>query len=459
MARAISTALVPWSPAGATRALFPGLAARVRDALGRLRGAAAAGPPLLPAPALLMDPLAAESDDAAAALKAERVLAAYIAADEVGRGAFFEALLGHGPDRQALRRAALDFARDPSDAQLSRLQTLADPPRQGILRRLNAAPGGTAALVAMRADLLCRLKGRPDLGLVDADFQHVFGSWFNRGFLDLRRITWATSATVLERLIRYEAVHAIQGWDDLRRRLDPPDRRCFAFFHPALADEPLIFVEVALARGMPDAIGPILAEDRVSLVAKDATTAVFYSISNCQKGLRGVAFGNLLIKQAVLELKAELPGLKQFCTLSPVPGFLRWLRRELDTDSRAGRPDPLGAGLRASLASLVGEEPPSAEVLPSLADPLAHAAARFLAACPSKDGRPADPVARFHLGNGARLERINTGADLSSRGLTRAAGVMVNYLYEPGEIERNRDAFIRSGTVTVSRRVRALFER
>lgn len=456
MARAIGTALVLWSHASTTRSLFPGLVSHFRNVMGRLRGASGADP-ALPAPALLVDPLAAEADDVVAAVKAGRVLDAYATADEAGRGAFFEALLSHGPDRQALRRAALDFARDPSDAQLSRLQTLADPPRQAILRRLNGAPGGTAALVAMRADLLRRLKDRPEQGLVDADFQHVFASWFNRGFLELRRITWATPATVLERLIRYEAVHAIQGWDDLRRRLDPPDRRCFAFFHPALPDEPLIFVEVALMRGMPDAIGPILAIERTPLAAKDATTAVFYSISNCQEGLRGVAFGNLLIKQAVLELKGELPGLKQFCTLSPVPGFLRWLRRELTAgEARAGRPDPLGTGLRAALTVLTVELSPAIELLPGLAEPLARAAGRFLTACPDKDGKPADPVARFHLGNGARLERVNPGADLSPRGVTQSVGVMVNYVYDPHEVEANRDAFARSGIVATSKRVRAL---
>jgi len=317
MTQAAGTALVPWSPA--PRRTWPRLAVLVRQAAARLRGQPVRE--TQPAPAPLLDGLAAEADDAASALRAGQVLAAYAAADEQARGVFFEALLGFGPDRAALRRAALDFARDPSDDALHRLQAVADSPRQGILRRLNGSTGGTAALVSMRADLLRRLADRPDLGVVDADFAHLFASWFNRGFLALRRINWSTPAAVLERLIRYEAVHAINGWDDLRRRLDLPDRRCFAFFHPNLPDEPLIFVEVALMREMPAAIGPILAGERTPVPAGAATTAVFYSISNCQAGLRGIAFGNLLIKQAVLELRAELPGLRAFCTLSPVPGL------------------------------------------------------------------------------------------------------------------------------------------
>ncbi|MBV9511696.1 MAG: malonyl-CoA decarboxylase family protein [Caulobacteraceae bacterium] len=451
MTATTGTALVPWSPTAAKHGWLPGVAGLLRRTADRLRRWDMPQPPAQPA--LLVDLLAAEGDDAAAAFKAGQVLAAYAAADEAGRGAFFEALLGHGPDRALLRRAALDFARDPSDAQLSRLQALADPPRQGLIRRLNAAPGGTAALVAMRADLLRRLRARPELGLVDADFAHVFTSWFNRGFLELRRITWATQAAVLEKLIRYEAVHAIGGWDDLRRRLDPPDRRCFAFFHPQLPEEPLIFVEVALTREVPAAIGPILAEGCRPVAGRDATAAVFYSISNCQAGLKGIAFGNLLIKQTVLELKAELPGLKQFCTLSPVPGFLRWLRRELDAGQ--GK-TALAAADLAVLALLGAEGALECETVAAVQEPLARACARYLVGGRGRDGKPLDPVARFHLGNGARLERVNAGADLSPHGLGQSAGVMVNYLYDPAEIGRHRDAFAAGGAVAASRRVRSL---
>jgi len=450
MSQSSGTALIPWSPRGAPRNWLPDLAGLLRRTAGRVRGRSAPQPQAQPA--LLVDLLAAESDDAAAALKAAKLLAAYAAADEAGRGTFFEALLAHGPDRSLLRRAALDFVRDPSDTQLSRLQALADPPRQGLIRRLNAAPGGTAALVSMRADLLRRLPARRELGLVDADFAHVFGSWFNRGFLDLRRITWATPAAVLEKLIRYEAVHAIQDWDDLRRRLDPPDRRCFAFFHPQLPDEPLIFVEVALAREMPGAIAPLLAADRTSIQVGQATTAVFYSISNCQAGLKGVAFGNLLIKQAVLELKGELPGLKAFCTLSPLPGFSAWLMREFTSDEAGS---VLALADRQHLAGLASEVPTTKDIVP-MRDALGRAAARYLLSAKGKDGKPADTVARFHLGNGARLERINHGADLSPRGLAQSAGVMVNYVYDPADIERNRAAFAGEGAVAASRRVRAL---
>jgi len=423
MTQAAGTALVPWSPA--PRRTWPRLAVLVRQAAARLRGQPVRE--TQPAPAPLLDGLAAEADDAASALRAGQVLAAYAAADEQARGVFFEALLGFGPDRAALRRAALDFARDPSDDALHRLQAVADSPRQGILRRLNGSTGGTAALVSMRADLLRRLADRPDLGVVDADFAHLFASWFNRGFLALRRIDWSTPAAVLERLIRYEAVHAINGWDDLRRRLDLPDRRCFAFFHPNLPDEPLIFVEVALMREMPAAIGPILAGERTPVPAGAATTAVFYSISNCQAGLRGIAFGNLLIKQAVLELRAELPGLRAFCTLSPVPGLVRW------------------AGKEGVLVPPPGE-----------GAALARLGARYLLQAKGDDGLPLDPVARFHLSNGARLERVNPGADESERGMAASAGLMVNYVYEPAEVAANKEAFSRNGSVAASRKVRAL---
>src|SRR3982075_1120393 len=236
------------------------------------------------------------------------------------------------PDKAALRTAAERYLADTTAEAAAALAEAADPPRQELLRRMNMAPGGTGALIAMRGELTAHLHDEPELKLLDADLRHLFASWFNRGFLELRRIDWQSPAAVLEKLIAYEAVHEIKGWDDLRRRL-APDRRCFAFFHPALPGEPLIFVEVALVPGLATAMPPLLAretdEEAARAQAARADTAIFYSISNCQDGLRGISFGNFLIKQVVEELQAEFPQLKRFSTLSPVPGFRRWLMQRL----------------------------------------------------------------------------------------------------------------------------------
>ncbi len=342
------------------------------------------------------------------------------------------------PDADALREAATAYLAEPSPANATRLADTAEPPRQELLRRINQGQGGTAALVALRKEMLPALRGTPDLAALDADLRHLFTSWFNRGFLELRRIDWNTPAAVLEKLIVYEAVHEIDGWSDLRRRL-AADRRCFAFFHPALPGEPLIFVEVALVLGLSDAVQPLLAPDtdlaaqRARAAAAD--TAIFYSISNCQDGLRGISFGNFLIKQVVEELKAELPQLSRFATLSPVPGFRRWLTRQ------------------EGLPELPDAEPPAEDQR----DALLALCARYLTH--SEPGRPpADPVARFHLGNGARLERINWRGNLAARGLAESGGIMVNYLYDPDSIEANHEAFARAGTVARGVEVDALLE-
>ena len=246
---------------------------------------------------------------------------------------FFEALAHRfGPDRQRIERAVEAWQQTPSDVTAAELHHAAEPRRQELFRRLNLAPGGTKALVVMREKLMDAMDHREDLVAVDADFVHLFSSWFNRGFLVLRRIDWSTPAIILEKIIHYEAVHEISDWRDLRARIDPPDRRCYAFFHPALVDEPLIFVEVALTGEIADAIPPILAAKRDPLAAERAKTAVFYSISNCQRGLAGVSFGSFLIKQVAAEISRELPRLSTFVTLSPAPGFATWLKRELAHD-------------------------------------------------------------------------------------------------------------------------------
>src|SRR5712691_3034507 len=240
------------------------------------------------------------------------------------------------PDRAALRAAAERYLADGTAEAAAALARAVDPPRQELLRRINMAPGGTGALIAMRSEIASWLRDEPELKLLDTDLKHLFASWFNRGFIELRRLDWQTPAAVLEKLIAYEAVHEIKGWDDLRRRL-APDRRCFAFFHPALPGEPLIFVEVALVQGLATAMPPLLSretdEEAARAQAERADTAIFYSISNCQDGLRGISFGNFLIKQVVEEMQAEFPQLKRFSTLSPVPGFRPWLTQQLAEES------------------------------------------------------------------------------------------------------------------------------
>jgi malonyl-CoA decarboxylase len=303
----------------------------------------------------------------------------------------------------------------------------------------------------MREDLLKQLRANPGLKVVDRDFVHLLNSWFNRGFLVLRRIDWSSPAVVLEKIIRYEAVHQIRGWDDLRGRIDPVDRRCYAFFHPALVDEPLIFVEIALTADMPGAVQPLLAPGRQPTPPEKARTAVFYSISNCQQGLAGVSFGNFLIKQVVEELRRELPQLDTFVTLSPVPGFMGWLRAQ--AKSMTSEPD------KQTVESLDDSEwPQDEEFAPRARALLEPLAAQYFLEARTAGNRPVDPVARFHLGNGARLERINWLGDTSEKGLAESAGVMVNYLYDLDQIEENHEAFANQGEVVASPAVRRLLK-
>ncbi len=358
-----------------------------------------------------------------------------------------------GPDPAEIRAAFAAYDADPSAQNFQTLTGAIEPPRQEIIRRLNLAPGNTERLVEMRAALLAALPDNPALGALDADFAHLFSSWFNRGFLVLRRVDWSTPANVLERIIRYEAVHAIEGWDDLRRRLEPPDRRCFAFFHPALADEPLIFVEVALTADIPAAIQPVLSVDRNAADPALATTAVFYSISNCQKGLAGISFGNFLIKQVVEELRKELPQIKTFVTLSPVPGFARWLAAEMGADKSEFVTAADRVILRGLGSAGWGDDAKQRQAVNAALEPLL--AAYFLKAR-SAAGKIIDPVARFHLGNGARLERLNPGGDLSAKGMAESHGAMVNYLYDLKHIEANHEGFAAHGKVAASSLVKKL---
>jgi malonyl-CoA decarboxylase len=377
---------------------------------------------------------------------ARMIIARYAAAPPAVRRTFLAALAeDFAPDPAAIRRAFAAYDAEPGPRQHAALLAAVEPPRQEVIRRLNLAPGNTLGLVRLREDVLDALAGDPALAALDRDFVHLFSSWFNRGFLVLKRIDWSSPAGILEKIIRYEAVHAIESWDDLRRRIEPDDRRCFAFFHPALVDEPLIFVEVALMREKPAAIEPILAGNRAALPADEAEVAVFYSISNCQKGLAGISFGNFLIKQVVEELRRELPQLSTFVTLSPVPGFRRWVEAGL----AGADPDFLGAGERAAIAALDdGETDPAG--LESAARVLEPLLARYFLEARDPRGRVIDPVARFHLGNGARLDRLNLFADFSPKGWRESYAAMVNYLYDLPMIEENHERFASQGEVVAS---------
>jgi malonyl-CoA decarboxylase len=402
----------------------------------------------------LCEDLLSRRGEASGVALARDILARYAELTTGPRIAFFEALaVRFGPNRERLAAAIAAWQRDPTEDAIEEVREAAEPRRQELFRRLNLAPRGTAELVAMREDLLDAMAHRDDLGPVDADFVHLFSSWFNRGFLVLRRIDWSTPAIVLEKIIRYEAVHRIRGWDDLRRRIDPPDRRCYAFFHPALVDDPLIFVEVAFARDIPTAIAPILTSHREVVQPDRATTAVFYSISNCQRGLAGVSFGHFLIKQVAEEISREIANIATFVTLSPVPGFADWLAQE------RARPAStvIAEDDRAALANL---DVQGWWQIPATRDPvrepLIRAAAWYFMHARSKSGTPVDPVARFHLGNGARLEQIDWLADTSSKGLSQSHGLMVNYLYDLKNIEKNHEAYAEARTVVASSAVRRL---
>jgi malonyl-CoA decarboxylase len=370
------------------------------------------------------------------------------------RIAFFEALAQQfGPDHARLSNAAAAWQKNPSEDIAIELHRASEPRRQELLRRLNLAPGGTAALVHMREQLLEAVHRRDDLAGVDSAFVHLFASWFNRGFLVLRRIDWSSPAIVLEKIIRYEAVHRIRGWDDLRRRIDPPDRRCYAFFHPALVDEPLIFVEVALTRDVPSAIAPILADERAVIEPDKATTAVFYSISNCQRGLAGVSFGHFLIKQVAEEIARENARLSTFVTLSPAPRFAEWLKRERASEASGA----LTREDRAVLAVLDRPDWWQDETLrDAVEDPLLRAAAWYYLRARTPHGTPVDQVARFHLGNGARLEQLNFLGDVSDKGLEQSHGLMVNYLYELDDIEQNHEAYAQQRTVIAANAIKRL---
>jgi malonyl-CoA decarboxylase len=373
---------------------------------------------------LVTDLVAADGEESAREL-ARAIFNRYDAMDDAEKRGFFLDLakrLNIAPDM--VRETLSAYEADPSKPTYRAFMQAAEPPRQELIRRLNRVQGATEKLVKMRADLLRLTKEDAALGALDLDFRHLFASWFNRGFLVLRPISWESPAHVLEKIILYEAVHAIGSWDDLRRRLEPEDRRCFAFFHPAMPDEPLVFVEVALTEGTPDSIQGLLAEARDEMLPQNASTAVFYSISNCQAGLEGISFGDSLIKQVVADLSLALPNLKTFVTLSPLPGFADWLEKT--------------------------------QALPGEAEQLRSLGAWYLTEAKRGDGRPLDPVARFHLRNGARIEAVHTEADTSPKGQRQSHGLMVNYLYDLNHVAANHELFAAGKGIAASGRVKRL---
>lgn len=356
---------------------------------------------------------------------ARLILDMYRRADDADKHAFFHFMMKDLEiDPVEVVESLKVYKQSPSKSSYKAYAQASEPRRQELLRRLNQVPGGTERLVSMRKDLLRMMREDQKLEPLDVDFQHLFASWFNRGFLVLQPINWSSPAAVLEKIIAYEAVHTIDSWEDLRRRVQPADRQCFAFFHPAMPDEPLIFVEVALTVGIPNSIQTLLADGRAPIEADEADTAVFYSISNCQAGLAGISFGNLLIKQVAADLSRHLSGLKTFVTLSPIPRLNAWLAKTNNPALDAAEIDVK--------------------------------AAYYLLEAKGKNRLPVDPVARFHLGNGAAVYAVHAGADVSANGMSQSGGAMVNYLYDLSQITANHEQFVTDKTVIASPEVRAL---
>lgn len=371
---------------------------------------------------LLCDQLLSTTGEARGQSLAHDILDKYAILSDDQKKAFF-LYLRHQLDLDisASIAALSSYEASPDSKTYSAVHAATEPQRLALFTRLNTEDGATERLVRMRADILAQLPEMPELAPVAFDLQQLFISWFNRGFLVLRPISWQSPAHILEKIIAYEAVHSIDSWDALRLRLAPADRRCFAFFHPAMPDEPLIFVEIALTDHIPHSIQDILADDRPVLNDDAFTTATFYSISNCQKGLAGISFGNSLIKTVVRELSADMKAIKQFVTLSPIPGLAKWVASEgIDTDGLA-----------------------DAEKMPALT-------AHYLCHAKRPDGQPADPVARFHLNNGALIHALHQHADTASPAQKQSFGMMVNYLYHVPDIEQNHEKYADGKVVTAA---------
>ena len=454
---------------GRLRSAWRDIATSTRDALG---GAAR---PELPADdmQLLREQFRAclevKGGEVAARVRAADLGRTYLELNATGRERFLRLLAEEfDVDRSAVGDACSSFLAARSDkergAAVSALRKTLDPPRVRLLTQFNALPEGVKFLVDMRAELMVLAAGDRVLAGLERDLKRLLASWFDIGFLELKRITWGSPAALLEKLMAYEAVHEIRSWADLKNRLEA-DRRCFAFFHPRMPEEPLIFVEVALVRGMADNIHALLDEEAPVGDPRAADTAIFYSISNCQRGLAGISFGDFLIKRVADDLAAELPHLKTFATLSPIPGFRAWLDPRLageeelllpaERNAIAELPDKRGKdGLPGVLAAPDWVE--DAAVAQAVKAPLMRLCARYLLAEKVGSGRVLDPVEHFHLTNGARVERLNWLADRSAKGLQQSAGLMMNYLYRLDEVEANHEAYGEQGRVVASGALRSL---
>jgi malonyl-CoA decarboxylase len=418
---------------------------------------------------MFQEMLASSGGEVSARRRVELIAALYRELSDEGRIPVLEMLANEfGPDGLMIKQAIQAYLDTPNDTARrpaeTKLRQALKSPRIPIFKQFNLLPDGVKFLVDMRADVLRFTRSHPELVAIVDELFDLLSSWFDIGNLDLRRISWSSPAALLEKLISYEAVHEIRSWNDLRNRLDS-DRRCYAFFHPRMPEEPLIFVEIALVRDLADNIHHLLDESAPALDPRDAKVAIFYSISNTQAGLRGVSFGGFLIKRVVEQLMAEFSKLKTFATLSPVPGFGKWLDgrlREGDAKliAKADHEKLCSAGkvhepVEAFRTLISGEWQKDPGASAALQPVLTRLAARYLVLEKDQDG-PADPVARFHLGNGARIERINWLADISPRGLKQSAGLMVNYLYKLSDIEENHEAYAREGRIIVSDSVKRL---
>jgi len=375
---------------------------------------------------------------------AERILNSFTRLDYPQRLAFFNVLLvDYDIDSNNIKTAVEDYEQNPDATNLLRVTRAAEPGRQELLRRINLAQHGTRRLVKMREHLLAAMREKPELEKIDTDFHHLFNAWFNRAFLLIQPIDWTTPAHILEKIIAYEAVHEIGSWSELRRRLQPSDRYCYGFFHPSMEDEPLVFVAVALTDQVPQNIGEILHRETESHTPENPSCAIFYSISNCHAGLAGVSFGNFLIKQVATSLKQRFPQLKTFATISPAPGFRSWLESQVEEQEE--------------IATLLAEF--SADADEAMRDKVEKLATNYFLKQKNSRGKPLDPVARFHLKNGAILERINVLGNPAEKGMERSLGTMVNYVYDLSRVEENHEEYVKNDRVISSSQVKKALSR
>ena len=419
---------------------------------------------------LMRECLEARGGEVSARMRAAELGQAYLRLEPEGKARFLS-MLAHdfAVDGAAIEAGIEAYRAAPEEAERlkaeSALRRALVPPRVKLLTQFNILPEGVKFLADLRADLLTLTNGDPQLNALDRDLRDLLESWFDVGFLDLRRITWNSPAALLERLIEFEAVHAITSWTDLRNRLES-DRRLYALFHPRMPDEPLAFVEVALVKGMADNVQVLLDEEAPPIDTGAADSAIFYSITNTQRGLRGISFGDYLIKRVVQALAAELPNIKVFATLSPIPGFRAWLGQQPESTLAAPMTEDEQGGVRAlggsddlpeALAVVLDRPdwPQDPVTVNALRGPLQRLCARYFLTT-REGGTPIDPVSRFHLRNGARLERINWLGDSSAKGLAESAGLMVNYRYQIDDIEKNHEAYIKEGLIALGPEVRAL---